>query len=120
MTRRSFRIPWRIYARLGLYFAACWTLVGLLLRGVLPYAVGIAVVLALYTTIPLVLFLRLGGWPFYPTAAFRLLVMRPFWYAQMLLPLVTIAGMIGPGSPASWASPWPPCSSPDTSDRGAS
>ena len=95
MTRRSFQIPWRVYARLSLYFIACWTIVGLLLDGVAPYAGPITAALALYTTIPLFVFLCSGGWPTYPRAAVRLWVMRPFWYTQLLLPLVTVAGVTG-------------------------
>jgi predicted MPP superfamily phosphohydrolase len=40
-------------------------------------------------------FLRWGGWPFYPRKAFRLFVLRVFWYTQLLLPLVAAAGLIG-------------------------
>jgi len=50
---------------------------------------------ALYTTIPLFVFLRWGGWPFYPGKTFRLLVLRVFWYTQLLLPLVAASGLIG-------------------------
>jgi predicted MPP superfamily phosphohydrolase len=93
--RRRFRVPLRIYARLGAYFGACWTMVGLLIHDVVPYDLAITVAVAVYTTAPLALFLRWGGWPFYPGAAFRLLVMRPFWYAQILLPLILITGAVG-------------------------
>jgi predicted MPP superfamily phosphohydrolase len=95
VTRRSFHIPWRIYARLSLYFAACWTIVGLLLNGVVPFALWITAALALYTTVPLAVFLTAGGWSSYPRAAFRLWVMRPFWYTQLLLPLVAASGAAG-------------------------
>jgi predicted MPP superfamily phosphohydrolase len=50
---------------------------------------------ALYTTIPLFVFLRWGGWPFYPRKAFRLFVLRVFWYTQLLLPLVAGSALIG-------------------------
>jgi len=40
-------------------------------------------------------FARWSGWPFYPGAAFRLFVVRPFWYTQILLPLVSGMGLIG-------------------------
>ena len=48
-------------------------MVGVLLHGVVPYAAVATVALALYTTFPLALFLRFGGFPFYPGRAFRLL-----------------------------------------------
>jgi predicted MPP superfamily phosphohydrolase len=43
----------------------------------------------------LIIFLRRRGWSFYPNAAFRLLVVRPLLYAQLLLPLVAGSGLIG-------------------------
>jgi hypothetical protein len=43
----------------------------------------------------LIALVRWRGWPFYPTAAFRLFVMRPFWYTQLALPLVAAGGLIG-------------------------
>jgi predicted MPP superfamily phosphohydrolase len=95
VTRRSFRVPWQIYARLSLYFISCWTIVGLLLDDVVPYAPLLTAALALYTTIPLFVFLRSSGWPTYPGAGVRLWVMRPFWYTQLMLPLVTIAAVVG-------------------------
>jgi hypothetical protein len=52
-------------------------------------------VIAAYTTIPLLAFLLGGGWRFYPGTGFRLLVMRPFWYVQLLLPVVAGAGVLG-------------------------
>ena len=45
--------------------------------------------------IPIIAFALFRGWPFYPGAAFRLLVVRPFWYTQLLLPLVSAAGLLG-------------------------
>ena len=50
---------------------------------------------AVYFTAPLIAFLRWRGWPFYPSAAFRLFIVRPFWYAQLLLPLVAAGGLLG-------------------------
>jgi predicted MPP superfamily phosphohydrolase len=93
--RRRFPIPARIYARLAVYFIACWSMVGLLAHDVVPFSLLITVALALYTTLPLAVFLGAGGWPAYPSAAVRLWIMRPFWYAQLTLPLVTIAGLVG-------------------------
>jgi len=42
-----------------------------------------------------VVFFRHGGWRAYPTAVFRLLVVRPVLYAQLLLPLVAGAALLG-------------------------
>src|SRR5688572_32187612 len=87
--------PMVIAVRVGVYLAACWLTIGVLANGLFPHAVLAVVGLALYTTLPLVAFIRWRGWPFYPNAAFRLLVVRPFWYAQLLLPLVAAGGVIG-------------------------
>jgi predicted MPP superfamily phosphohydrolase len=49
----------------------------------------------MYTTIPLLLFVRWRGWPFYPSATFRLLVVRAVLYAQLMLPFVAGAAVVG-------------------------
>ena len=84
-----------IAARVGLYLAACWLTIGVLANGLFPHAVLAVGALALYTTLPLLVFIRWRGWPFYPNAAFRLLVIRPFWYTQLMLPLVGIGATLG-------------------------
>ena len=66
-----------------------------LLRPVPPARARHDLGLALYTTIPIIAFALWRGWPFYPGAAFRLLVVRPFWYTQLLLPLVSGGGALG-------------------------
>lgn len=48
-----------------------------------------------FTFALLTTFFRYRGWPFYPGAFFRLFVIRPFWYLQLMLPLVAGAGMLG-------------------------
>ncbi len=84
-----------IAARVGLYLGACWLTIGSLANGLFPFATLVVASIALYTTLPLVVFARWRGWPFYPDAAFRLLVVRPFWYTQLLLPLVAGGGALG-------------------------
>jgi hypothetical protein len=74
--------------RIVLYFAAAWGIVAALASGLFPGAPFIALGIGAYTTIPVLVFARWRGWPFYPGAAFRLFVVRPFWYTQILLPLV--------------------------------
>lgn len=93
--RRSFRVPFGIYVRLALYLGACWGTLGVLAHGAVPGGGWVVLALALYTTAPLVAFLRFGGWPFYPGRVFRLVVLRPFWYIELLLPLLTIAAIVG-------------------------
>src|SRR5829696_4042374 len=84
-----------IAARVGLYLGACWLTIGVLANGLFLHAVLVVAAVAAYTTLPLLVFIRWRGWPFYPNAAFRLLVVRPFWYTQLLLPLVSAAGLLG-------------------------
>ena len=67
----------------------------MLAAGALPGGAWTVLALAIYTTVPLAIFLRWRGWPFYPKAAFRLLVIRPFWYTQLMLPLVTAGALVG-------------------------
>ena len=95
MTQRSFHVPSRVFVRLGLYYAVCWIVIGILAYGTFPLALVATVTVALYTTLPLFLFLRGGGWTFYPTAAFRLFVIRPLLYTQLMLPLVAGSGILG-------------------------
>lgn len=77
------------------YLVVAWTLLVVLARGLFPGAALLVALVAVYTTVPLVAFVRWRGWPFYPGRAFRLFVVRPFWYMQLLLPLVAGAGLIG-------------------------
>jgi predicted MPP superfamily phosphohydrolase len=92
--RTSFRLSPRALAKVALYFLACWTVIGVL-ASASRLALTLVVAFALYTTIPLLVFLRWGGWPFYPGKSFRLFVLRVFWYTQLLLPLVAAAGLVG-------------------------
>jgi predicted MPP superfamily phosphohydrolase len=92
--RRSLRIR-TIALRLALYLALAWGTLAILAAQLFPGALALVVSVALYTTLPLAIFLRFLGWPFYPGRAFRLLVVRPFWYAQLMLPIVAGAGLLG-------------------------
>jgi predicted MPP superfamily phosphohydrolase len=87
--------PMVIAARVGAYLAACWLTIGVLANGLFPHAVLVVVMVGLYTTLPLLVFIKWRGWPFYPNAAFRLLVVRPFWYTQLMLPLVGVGAAAG-------------------------
>ena len=87
--------PSVIVARVALYLGACWLTIGVLANGLFPHAILVVVALALYTTLPLLAFMQWRGWPFYPNAAFRLLVVRPFWYTQLMLPLVGVGATAG-------------------------
>ncbi|MDB4882104.1 MAG: metallophosphoesterase [Gemmatimonadetes bacterium] len=85
----------RIASRLVLYLMIAWGTLGVLAAGLFPGALAVFVIIALYTTLPLLAYVRWRGWPFYPGKEFRLLVVRPFWYAQLMLPFVSSAGLLG-------------------------
>jgi hypothetical protein len=87
--------PLQIALRLTLYLVTAWGTLGVLSAGLFSGALAALVAIAVYTTLPLLAFVRWRGWPFYPNAAFRLVVVRPFWYAQLMLPIVSAAGLLG-------------------------
>ena len=60
-----------------------------------PWATVAMLVLIAYVTAPILLLVRWRGWPFYPGAAFRVLVVRVTLYAQLLLPIVAGAALLG-------------------------
>lgn len=84
-----------VAVRAAAYFVSAWGVLALLAVGSFPGATPAILALAVYCTLPLVVFVRWRGWPFYPSAAFRLLVVRPFLYANLLLPIVASAGLVG-------------------------
>lgn len=96
-TRRPRRRPGGRFALRALaYLVATWGLVIALAATAGAAFAAAAFAVAAYTTLPLVAFARRGGaWRRYPTAAFRLGVVRPALYAQLLLPLVAAAGALG-------------------------
>lgn len=81
--------------RFLLYEVVCWTVLAVAASGASPSLTIGVVAVALYTTIPLLFFLRWRGWPFYPRAAFRLFVVRVVLYAQLLLPIAAVAAVVG-------------------------
>lgn len=85
----------RIAVRVVAYFAIAWGTIAALAAGAFPGALAVALLVAVYFTLPLIAYIRWRGWPFYPGAAFRLFIVRPFWYAQLMLPLVASAGLLG-------------------------
>jgi predicted MPP superfamily phosphohydrolase len=97
--RRAHRRPPRnasaIAARVTTYFLLAWGTIATLAAGLFPGAFAATIAFAVYTMVPLLAFIRWRGWPFYPGRTFRLLVVRPFWYTQLLLPLVSAAGLLG-------------------------
>jgi hypothetical protein len=72
-----------------------WLIVGTLLQPVLPG--GWATVFAgmAFGAIPVYVLARGLSGTAYPPALMRLLVLRPFWYAMLFLPLLATAGIAG-------------------------
>jgi len=79
--------------RAFIYYIFCWSVIALLVPGGRWWVLAVAVL----TTAPLVAFYARRGWRRYPTAAFRLFVVRPVLYVQLALPLVSVAGIVGLG-----------------------
>ncbi|HEV7705494.1 MAG TPA: hypothetical protein VGO46_14450, partial [Gemmatimonadaceae bacterium] len=76
-------------------FVGSWVIVGLLLAPVVGGWRVIAVAVLLFTVAPLTIFFRSRGSSRYPGKAIRLFVFRPMWYAQLLLILTALGGIIG-------------------------
>src|SRR5688500_6426377 len=93
--RRTRLSPAVIAFRLAVYILTTWGTLELLASRLFPGAQWVTLGLALFSTIPIVAFALVRGWPFYPNAAFRLLVVRPFCCTQLPLPLVSAAGLFG-------------------------
>jgi predicted MPP superfamily phosphohydrolase len=89
------RIPGRVYAFLALYFGTAWGVILTLANGVIPGSALWVAALAAFTIVPLLLILVRGGFGAAPGRAYRLFVLRPFWYIQLALPLVALAGIAG-------------------------
>jgi len=85
----------RVLIRFLVYQLGAWIALGVLTTGVGWYGPVLVAFLALYTTVPLLAFVRWRGWPFYPGAIFRVLVVRVLLYTQLLLPFVAGAAVLG-------------------------
>jgi uncharacterized protein len=73
------------------YYVLCWSTIAILVPGGRWWVL----LVALATTSPLLVFIAQRGWRRYPTAAFRLFVVRPVLYVQLALPFVSLAGIVG-------------------------
>jgi len=94
--RRNFPpVPARVYAYLAFYFSVTWGVIFSLTVGAIPLAALWITTVAAFTIVPLLLILIRGGFGRAPGRAYRLLVLRPFWYVQLMLPFVALAGVTG-------------------------
>jgi hypothetical protein len=85
----------KVLVRFLAYQLASWLTLATVVRELGWFAPVAVLFIALYTTIPLLLFVRWRAWPFYPGAAFRVLVVRTLLYTQLLLPFAAGAAAIG-------------------------
>ena len=74
-----------------LWTALWWSIVGLLIGPVLP-GFGLPVLAAALLAVSPLLLLGRGV---YPSARLRLLVLRPFWYVQLGVPIAALGGAAG-------------------------
>jgi len=86
---------WRILALLFSWTAACWLIVGGLLRPMLPGGWLTVLALASLCAAPSLGMVRGLDRSTYPSALRRLFLVRPFWYAQLFLPLLAVSGALG-------------------------
>ena len=86
---------WRFILVLFLWTTVCWSVIGALLRPLIPggWITVLAAALLGLSPLPILLGSRRRG--DYPSALRRLWLSRPFWYLQLTLPLLTVAGLIG-------------------------
>jgi predicted MPP superfamily phosphohydrolase len=93
--RAVMRPYWRILAVLFLWTAACWLVIGGLLRPVVPGGWLTVLAVALACVSPSLWMVRNLGRSTYPSAFTRIWVFRPFWYAQVFQLLLAASGLIG-------------------------
>ncbi len=89
------RSYWRFLVILSLWTAVCWLIVGGLLRPLLPGGWLTVLGLACLSVAPIVGMVRARRREAYLSAFRRLFLIRPFWYAQLFLPLLAVSGLIG-------------------------
>lgn len=86
---------WRVLAVATAWNGALWLVLGGLFAPVLPGGWRTALGLMLLMLVPLVVLARGLGGGAYPSAATRIWVFRPFWYSQLALLMLALAGLAG-------------------------
>lgn len=84
-----------IFLILGTWNALPWLVLGWLFAPVFPGGGLGMLAVAVLVFLPVFVLLRGFQRRVYPSALTRLLVLRPFWYAQLFLPLLAISGLVG-------------------------
>jgi predicted MPP superfamily phosphohydrolase len=86
---------WVILAIAAAWNAALWLVLGGLFAPVLPGGWRAVLALMLLLLVPLVVLAQGLGGGAYPSAATRIWVFRPFWYSQLALLMLAVAGVAG-------------------------
>lgn len=92
---RALPAPSRLLLAVLGWMGACWLVIGALVAPVLPGGWATLVAAAVLGALPLRALARGFGGDAYPSARTRVLVLRPFWYLQLALPLLAAAGLLG-------------------------
>jgi predicted MPP superfamily phosphohydrolase len=96
-----------VFGRVLLFLGACWLAVAAIVAPVVPGGwVSVTAAMLILTVLPLSTFLGRQRRREYPGALVRLLVYRPFWYAQLLVLFMGIAGIAGMLIGAPFGAPW--------------
>lgn len=85
----------RVLLTVLVWNGALWAVLGGLFAPLLPGGWGAVAAVAVLSLVPLWVLARGFNGDTYPSALTRVWVLRPFWYAQLLLPLLAAAGALG-------------------------
>jgi predicted MPP superfamily phosphohydrolase len=86
---------WKVVAGFLAWNGMLWLVVGGLFAPLVPGGWRTVLGLMLLLVLPLVLIIQGMGGGAYPSAFMRIWVFRPFWYAQMALLMLALAGFAG-------------------------
>jgi predicted MPP superfamily phosphohydrolase len=78
---------------IAVWLGGSWLVVGSLLQPVLPGGWVTVAGVAMLGGLPVFVLVRGLGGATYPSALTRLFVLRPFWYAMLVMPLLAVAGV---------------------------
>jgi len=85
----------RFIVVLFVWTAGCWLVIGALLRSLLPGGWLTVLGAAILCMAPILVRIRNLGGEAYPSVLARLWLYRPFWYIQLFIPLLALAGLAG-------------------------
>ena len=86
---------WIVLAILLAWNGALWLVLGWLFSPVVPGGWRTVLAMAVLMILPVLVLARGFSGNAYPSASTRIWLYRPFWYAQLFLPLLASAGLLG-------------------------